>query len=259
MQSMKSLESMRGGLWALLVATFFLMAGQASATPANFASGGWGFDPAGLGGLPETSIDGEEPFLAAGDPRVFSNLDVGLIGSAEGEICFLASGANVCQVNANSMTGAYSALVTLQVSVLNPAALDGPFTLLLTGLGGSYDPSQVSIELNPTAPAGLDTSAVMGFVFDGTFSDDFVHIEDLTNEGMGDVYDYIGWTVVDGGSVTFRYDVSVAPNGQGSPALFANAIPTVVPEPGTALLMGLGLAGLASAGRRSSFRAGRNN
>lgn len=252
MRSMKLGRSMRRGFSGLLATALFAVAGQASATPANFDSTGWGFDPASLGGLPVGTIDGSVPFLDAGDPRTFSNLDVEFTGSAEGEVCFLASGDNVCQVNADNMTGAYSALMTLQVSVANTAAINGPFMLLLTGIGPSYDPSEVSIELNPTAPLALDTSAVSGFVFNGMFSDDFVHVEDLTNVGIGDVYDYIGWTLVDGDSVTFRYDVSVAPSGLGSPALFANAIPVVVPEPGTALLMSLGLAGLAFAGRRPS-------
>jgi hypothetical protein len=252
MQSMDSVQAKRGMVsGALLALMVFFVAAPVAATSANFASGGWGLDPTNLTGLPSFTIDGSVPFLDAGDPTVFNNLDVELTGSLEGDICILAAGSNVCQANLNSISGPYSALVTLQIEVINTAQISGPFTLVLSGLDGTYDPSEVSINLNPTAPAGLDTSAVSGFVFDGSFTTDFVHVEDLTNESMGDIYDYVGWTVTDLGSVTFRYDVSTAPNGRDTPGLFLNAIPVVVPEPGTALLLGLGLAGLTVAGRRA--------
>ena len=46
-------------------------------------------------------------------------------------------------------------------------------------------------------------------------------------------------------------DVITAPGGAAVPTTFSGAVVNV-PEPGTALLMGLGLAGLAGAGRRKS-------
>ena len=177
-----------------------------------------------------------------------NSFDVQVTGYAEGSTCFLAGGSNQCQANVANIEGPYSALVTLQINVVNTTDIPSPFTLILNTLGSSYAPSEVSINLNPTAPAGLDTSVLTGFDFDGSFSK-FVRIQDLAKEDMGIVNDYIGWTVVDGGSVTFRFDVSTSGGMRGSPEFFMNAIPVVVPEPGTALLLGLGLAGLAAAGR----------
>ena len=263
MKRSRSSVHVRGMLCgAMIVAAILLLAvGPASATPASFTSSGWGFEPTSLVGLPTGSIGEEDPFLLAGAPGTDPNLDVVLSGSTD--LCVLAAGSSVCQLTPSGLTGAYSALVTLQVSVLNTAMLPGPFTLLLTGLGNTdYDPSEVSVELDPMVDPSLDTSAVPNFVYGGAFTP-FVHIRDLAAAQSHEIiYDYIGWTVEDGDSVTFRYDVSVGPNGRQAPVFTLNATPIIVPvpEPGTALLMGLGLAGLSFSGaRRAAGRTGRAN
>jgi len=217
-------------------------AGPASATPARFSSGGWGFDSAGLAGLTTFSIDGSVPFLAAGTPGAAANLDVELIGSTD--ICVLTPGSSVCRGANPAPTGPFSVLVSFTINVLNED-LDGPFTLMLTSLVGTlgYSPSEVVIELDPTIPAGLDTSAAPGFVFDGSF-DSFVRVRDPYVPPTT-VYDYVGWTVQHGSRVLFRYDVLTQLRGSSYPQFSANAVPVVVPEPGVALLFGLGLAGLA--------------
>lgn len=245
---------LHGVLRAGVVALLGLMAaGPAWAASARFSSGGWGFEALDLAGRPAISIDGSTPFLAAGAPGSAANLDVELVGSTE--ICVLTPGSSVCRAANPVATGPFSVLVSFTVNVLSEE-LEGPFTLMLTSLVGTlgYSPADVSIELDPIAPTGLDTSAVPGFVFDGSF-DPVVRVRD-PYDPPATVYDYIGWTVVQGSRVSFRYDVLTQFQGSSYPQFTANAVPVVVPEPGGAVLLGLGLAGLAGrVGRGARIRA----
>lgn len=239
----RGLRLLVGGMALLLAGG----AGPAAASSAVFASGGWGFEASGLGGRPTVSIDGSVPFLDAGTPGSLPNLDVELVGSTD--ICVLTPGSSTCRAANPAPSGPFSVLVSFTVNVLNDE-LDGPFMLMLTSLVGTlgYSPAEVAIELDPTIPVGLDTSAVPGFVFDGSF-DPFVRVRDEYDPPTT-IYDYIGWTVQQGTRVIFRYDVLTQLRGSSYPQFTANAVPVVVPEPGTALLFGLGLAGLALVGGR---------
>jgi hypothetical protein len=138
-------------------------------------------------------------------------------------------------------------IVSIEVSGINTGLIgDGEdFTLFLSGVTGDYTPAEVQIELNPVV-AGLDTSAVPGFEFDDSF-DTYSHLV------YSSAYDYIGWNTSLGDRISFQYNVLTAPGTRGTPQLMANAT-AVVPEPGAALLMGLGLAGLASVNRGSKRR-----
>ena len=235
-------------------ALLLLGAATASATPANFSSSGFGFEPIGLEGLPTGSFNDPLILRSAGEPDAMNPPDVELLGSQD--LCILVGSEDACRSSAAGVTEAYSALVSVEINVLDPT-LTGPFTFYLDSLalGSPYALSEVSIELDPTTTtpdfATLDTSAVPDFAarFDGTY-DPFVHVQFTTVNGLSVLADYIGWTVQDGDIVTFRYDVSVGAIGGDTPQLMANAIPIVVPEPGTALLMGLGLVGLTLVGGR---------
>lgn len=231
---------------ALAIAGLLVGASQAMAAQARFAAG-FGLDPAGLGGLPVATIDASTPFLTAGEVGSAPNLDIELSGSTA--LCVLSSSGNACRAANPPLSGALSVLVSFTVHVNDPS-IQGPFTLLLSSLVGGlgYAPADVAIELSPTAPASLDTSAVPGFVWSGAF-DAFVRVRDQSASPT--VYDYIGWTVQEGSRVTFRYELPSGLKGGAYPAFTANAVPLVVPEPGAALLLGLGLAGLAAAGHRA--------
>lgn len=254
-----SMEWWRGIAAGVTGTIGLLFAVTASAVPANFDSTGIGFVPSPeISALPGFTVDLSTPLYAAGDPSGGGSFEVDFSGSAAGEVCILSSASpNACQADLSGVTTPYSALVTLEISAINTSGIVGPFTLALTmldlgtGTGNEYDASEVSIALDPTAPMPLDTTAVPGFDFDGTF-DPFVRIQDLACSNSGGNCNYLGWTIgggLVGESVTFRFDMSTAPNGRDSPRLLFNAIPVVVPEPGTALLMALGLAGLSAIGR----------
>lgn len=220
-----------------------VLASPAWALPANFDPV-FGFDDANLGGLDSVTLTAEDPFLTAaeGSPA----MDVELSGSTQ--VCILF-GDSVCRASTAGVTGPYSVIATVSVAAVNSPLLSGPFSLFLTALGDleNYTEAEVAIELDPTVPAGLDTSAVPGFAWNGSFTP-LTRVIDETY-APSTIYDYVGWTVSVGDSVTFQYDVLTAPAGRGTPQLLANASP-IVPEPGAALLMALGLAGLARSGAR---------
>ena len=247
-----------GAMTALTMAALVLAVVPAAAVPANFDSTGVGFIPTTeLLALPSATIDATVPLLTAGDSGGSGSFEVDFTGSSPGDVCILAdSRPGVCQADLSAVSTAYSAIVTLEISALNTTEISGPFTLVLTMLtlnnsenNDVYTADEVSIALDPTSPMPLDTTAVPGFNFDGSF-DSMVRIEDEACSNAGVNCSYLGWSVSGvGDTATFRFDMSMAPNGRDTPKLLFNAVPIVVPEPGTALLMALGLAGLSFAGR----------
>jgi hypothetical protein len=220
-------------------AAIFFAAVPSAASPAFFDPS-FGFQSAMLEGLPSLTIDGSDAFLMAGEAGA-GNFAVDITGSTD--ICLFTASSPVCQSDTTGVTGPYSALVTFQVSAVNNPLIPAsqPFSLFLSGLmGDDYDESEVSIELDPTVPSGLDVSGIAGF--------NLIPFERVIDETFAPVmtYNYIGWTVQVGDSVSFRYDVNSSLKGGKTPQLTMNVVNSVVPEPGTALLVGIGLAGLAT-------------
>lgn len=232
-----------------------LGSGSASAT-ASFTETRFGFVASDLTGLPEIQMGGTDPFLDAGDPVIPETLDVELIGSTN--LCILAQGSSTCRATTGGLTTPYSAIMSVEVNILDPDLAGGPLTLLLTQLGPDDDPANVRIVLDPSLPAGFDSSTVPAFVFDPTNGvggfDPVLAVRDETFADAGVVFHYLGFTVRDGDRLTFMMDVLSAPGGAPAPELLANATTVVVPEPGAVVLLGLGLAGLGWAGQRRQSR-----
>jgi hypothetical protein len=243
---------------SVVVIAIGLYASPTAAMTADFDSTGKGFVPtAEVTALPSATIDVNTGFFGAAD-NVVGPSDVGFTGSAEGQVCILfASAPGVCQASIVE-DAPYAVIMTLEIADINgitaPQLTGVPFTLAITMLDVTnpplYTANEVTIALDPTAPPMLDTTNVPGFNFDGTFTP-FVRIEDTACTNSGGNCNYLGWTVDGlGDTVTFRADVAAPGNRMVGPQLMYNAIAVVVPEPGTALLMGLGLAGLSLCGRR---------
>jgi len=229
---------------ALCLIAALLAAAPAAATPA-ILDPIFGFEENSLEGLPIGVMDERDNFLSAEEAGGVPPIDIVLLGTTD--LCIFTASSPTCQADTGGITGAYSALVTFTVSAINTPDVSGPFTLFLSGLApGEYTNQEVTIELNPTIPDGLDTSGIPGFGFEL-----MGHIVDETF-APAPAYHYVGWRAQLGDTISFRYDVSTAPGSRGTPSLMANAIarPIVpVPEPGTGLLVGLGLAALGVRGR----------
>lgn len=230
----------------MLLALLLAGPGVALALPASLDSSGFGFEPTNLGGLPSWDFDDANGgYLSAGDPGMALNA-VDVTGSTN--VCILF-GDTTCRSSTLGVTGPYSVIMTLTVSSVNTPSITGPFGLFLGGITqASYSLNEVQFELDPVVPASLDTSAVPGFVWNGSFTP-FSRLR--YTEFAPSNYDYLGWSVEVGDSVTFQYDVLTSPEGRGTPQLTTGAT-AVVPEPGSALLMALGLGGLNAVSRRGT-------
>ena len=119
-----------------------------------------------------------------------------------------------------------------------------PALLWFTGVapamtGPSYDPTSVSIDDNPAQPP----------IVGGSFSD----VDVIRFSSGGSDYYYLGFYLpefsdsnVTAVSRTFRYSVDGLMLSGGAPQFFTNAALIFVPEPSSAVLIGLGLLALVS-------------
>ena len=228
---------------ALLIALIGLLsigAGSAWATSAHFLPSPFavGFD-ATEAGFP-TDVDYVIP-----TPVAF--VDAGAIAGAGVDYdlsqCLLLGGAGACDDTLSAGSDPYTAVVTLTLTSVSQAIPEQGILLFLSGLANTadappYDEDNVGVVLDPGPIAGYDFA--------------FTPFETITwtSGSSGTTYYYLGFRMFQiGDSVTLRYDVSSQLVG-GTPVIETNASYTFVPEPSTAVLMALGLAGLALRRRR---------
>jgi len=155
-------------------------------------------------------------------------------------VCFYLQGSTTCQANlpAAGVTP-YSLAVTYTITALNVAQNASGVLLVIESLGlpMGYSIPDAGIAV-AGAPIGAQTFDPLSGIEDNAF-------------GPGFEYYYLGWLVTSvGETFTLRIDVAdQLASGNPFPVTSSAPIFNVVPEPGTALLLGLGLAGLAAAGR----------
>lgn len=215
-----------------------------------------GFDPMTLS-APDLVIDGRAGILPARDELGIGGSDALFTGSTN--VCILIGASETCLSDPleplDMQPAPVTFLVTLQITSVSAALGSDPFTLLLRNLDGTagYDRSYVTVDTNYDEIPGLVIPPSTGFIFDpGNGMNGFdPAIVVQNNIDVGDIRYYLGWTVSLGDSVTFRYDLEQGEIMGFTPSFVWSATPFVVPEPGTALLIGLGLGGLSVAGRRS--------
>lgn len=210
---------MRNSLFNLAITAFaVLAAGAAQATTANLA-----FSNLAGAQSPGIVISGDTATMALGDTFEISIVVDNTSGDAVTDLfTFL-----------NYTPGAFALVQGVGLEILD----EGIFGQSLTPLSGFGDPAIGQ-------PAGTFVGLAHGVVGAGDSTAATVDIGTiivLQATGVG------SFTVSQSGSGNSTI------NGQDGPPSFGpNLTVTVVPEPGTALLMGLGLAGLAAAGRRGN-------
>ena len=193
------------------------------------------------------STDLVNDFLAASvDPA--SSADV-IISLSE---CFLYTGVSECQSSVPAGVGPYTGVTTWTVTDIRVPVPENGIALFIGGMGNG---DTVVPPGNPAAP-DYALGSVSVLTEGGDFAGETLPALDemLLTFGGGNDYVYYGTVVFEvGDALTFGYTVDSQLAG-GTPILFSNAARNIVPEPGTALLVGAGLALMAT--RRNRRAAG---
>lgn len=228
-----------------LVSLFCVASGAAQA-----ASIGVQFRDIGI----KTGMDAvwANPTQRVEDIAFFVDLDSGLDYTLVQELYEEGSSTPVDEVAAGV---AYSSIVTLTMGELpddpNPQGQPRDEILLLV-MGVSNDQSA-------TPPHPIYTTDDIALIVNQPGATPFdTAVYEPRSEGA--FYYYLGYALGEGETVTFRYDVAEQAIG-GTPVFFTRGTYDyeLVPEPSTALLMGLGLFGLSFAGNRPKGSAGTGN
>jgi hypothetical protein len=158
--------------------------------------------------------------------------------------------STVTQTLEDISTAVYAGGITNDYSVLLSTSLE-----IVTA--GTYT-FQVGTDWGRGGATALIDNATNAIISERVIDDDVWWNNDWNNSdvfttthafNVGDSYTlmWVGFEDCCGGSTTLRFSVDGSPF---VPLTESNIMPFAVPEPGPALLCGLGLAGLASAGRR---------
>ncbi|MEE3327834.1 MAG: PEP-CTERM sorting domain-containing protein [Myxococcota bacterium] len=202
------------------------LAGAAQAVPVRFLGVGDfnGFDPTTPGFPTTPDLQIEPSGLSLGAGPIGSGFDV----LYTADHCLLPTGTTTCQPGV-AAGSSYTDLVTitlLSTPVAHPVPVGGLYILFGGMLDTGYSVTDVWFDTDQQTVAGIPVDPLL-----------YAYQASGDREYFGFLFSNIG------DSMTVRYDVS-AMQPSGTPILFTSAY-YPVPEPGTAVLVALGLVGMA--------------
>ncbi len=209
--------------------------GSARFVDSDFASG---FQDGDLVGIePQYEIATRESFLSAAQVTPGGPIDPSLAVAYSLAPCLLLEGSSDCQPQLNVGDGpTFTFIAEITIEAIQAEVPESGLLFFLSGL--SRDPSYSVDDITLV----FDQDPKNGFTFDP--------VDLITFQNGSQTLSYLGFLLSPddvGRTITLELQIDTTVSSGGTPALFTNAATDydIVPEPGTGILLGMGLIGMA--------------